>query len=110
MEGHPEVVTSGGGVREFNESGTSKTLVKPAPHEALLLMSLRRAPICHPASIIRLDALREHSIQYDNNFHYAHDVKLWADLIRVGYIGNIDDIILNYRRHANQATQKHLIE
>ncbi|MBL4559904.1 MAG: glycosyltransferase [Labilibaculum sp.] len=65
------------------------------------------APFIHPTLFIRNSTLVRNSINYDESFKRAQDYKLALDLMKVGKLGNIPHILLQYRISINQVTNIH---
>lgn len=61
----------------------------------------------HPTVMIRRKAL-EAAGGYHNDFPGAEDIDLWLRLAEVGTLGNLPDVLLHYRIHANSiSSAKH---
>lgn len=105
LEDQPNISVCGGAVEEFDENGVIKVTRKPLQHVDLLFYSLRRSPLAHPAATIRKSVLIDNNLQYDPVYKFGQDVKLWSEIIQVGQLANIDDIVLYYRRSADQVTK-----
>ncbi len=62
-----------------------------------LLPSPITTPLCHPASFIRNRVLKENKIFYDENITSAQDYDFWRQLLLVGKLANIGEILFKYR-------------
>lgn len=59
---------------------------------------LERNLVSHPSAVIRTEAFRQ--VQgYREKFRTSQDYDLWLRLSRIGAIDNLDEVLLNYRRH-----------
>ena len=105
LEENPEISVCGGAIEEFDEQGVIKTIIKPTTHIDLLFYSLKSSPLAHPAATIRRSVLTKYQIQYDLNYKYGQDVKLWSEIIRIGKLANLKDVVLKYRRSENQVSK-----
>ncbi|MBU2870990.1 glycosyltransferase family 2 protein [Colwellia sp. E2M01] len=110
MEGFNKVSACGGSINEFNENGFIKKTSRPTKHQDLLFYSLHRAPISNPSSMIRRSILIENELSYDPIYKYGQDVKLWSEILKVGLLANIPDVILEYRKSLDQVSTKHRAE
>lgn len=64
--------------------------------------------LSHPTIIMRATSIQHRiSYLYEDSFFYVDDYRLWTQLIMDGLIfSNIPSILLKYRIHENQITQK----
>ncbi len=54
-------------------------------------------PLCHPASFIKNITLQEYHISYDETISSAQDYDFWRQLLKVGKLANINEVLLQYR-------------
>jgi glycosyltransferase involved in cell wall biosynthesis len=103
MDAHPEVGVSSGHLETF---GTETEVWKlPTEDEDLRAMMLFNVPIAQGASIIRKSVLTEHSIEYDERGpNVGEDWLLWFKLAHETKLGNIDKILIKYRRGEQNIT------
>lgn len=106
LDAHPSVVAVGGQVRNINEHGTALSRgrfpVEPLACRAYLAFG---APHCHPAVMMRRDALQQVG-GYRRMFEPAEDLDLWLRLSTVGELANLDVEVLQYRRHSSTVTAR----
>jgi glycosyltransferase involved in cell wall biosynthesis len=104
LDRHPEVVAVGGQIEiidaENRSLGCRVFPVRPADCRAYLQ---RGAPFCHPAVMMRGDALSLVG-GYRVAFEPAEDMDLWLRLANVGELANLDVNVLRYRVHATSMT------
>ena len=101
---HPEVVVAGSWVEWIDQEGDSLCEFQMAEgHEAIdrLLMEEGTNSICHPAAMIRADALRRVG-GYREEFAATacEDYDLWLRLAEVGRVANMPEVLLKYRFRA----------
>jgi glycosyltransferase involved in cell wall biosynthesis len=97
---HPEVVVAGSWVEWIDQEGDSlREFHVDEGHEAIdrLHMEEGTNSICHPAAMIRADAIRKvggYRVEYTEA---AEDYDLWLRLAEVGRVANMPEILLKYR-------------
>lgn len=100
LDHHPGAVCIGGAIELMSRSGS--TLVFPPPflgNETIQAEALAgRTPICHPAVMMRADALAAIG-GYDPDAFPAEDLDLFLRLGEVGTLDNVPEVILRYRVH-----------
>jgi glycosyltransferase involved in cell wall biosynthesis len=105
LDRHPEVIAVGGQIELIDVEGRSLGSrifpVTPADCRAYLK---RGAPFCHPAVLIRSDALAFVG-GYRTAFEPAEDMDLWLRLAKMGELANLDVNVLRYRVHAASMTR-----
>ena len=106
LDAHPDVVAVGGQVRIIDGSGKmhSRGLFPATPAACRAYLAFG-APFCHPAVMMRGDALRQVG-GYRRRFEPAEDFDLWLRLSAVGNLANLDEEILQYRMHPGTVTRR----
>lgn len=103
MEGNPQVICCGTGYREI--SGNLE-MHHPIKHEDIVLKIIDHCPMAHPTIMIRKDVLDTNNIRYDRTYEPAEDYKMWSDLVFFGQFANLDQVLLLYRVHQSQTSNK----
>ena len=104
MESHPAVGVCGSGFMIF---GNSERQVRyPLMHKEISVSMLFFNPICHPASIWRTCIIKKHGLQFDPEYLHAEEYKFWIDFGKYAEFANIDQVLLNYREHTLQVSNK----
>ncbi|MES2796051.1 MAG: glycosyltransferase [Bacteroidota bacterium] len=103
LEANPEVVLCG---TLFNAIGSELVIKLPEHYEDIKLGLLKGNCIAHPSVMIRNQVLDEFSIFYDVSKEPAEDFDLWVRLISFGKLYNLQEVLLNYRVHNTQVSQK----
>lgn len=87
---------------EFGQ-GLARTVRWPHQESALRAAMLFQNTICHPTLMARREVF-EH-FRYREEYRLAEDYDLFARASAKFRIANIPEVLLRYRRHAQQATQ-----
>jgi GT2 family glycosyltransferase len=100
LERHPNLVVVGSAVEQIDDRGrlleTAWYPVKPDTIRAVLKSG--RCCLCHPATMIRRDALLAAG-GYRTSVPLTEDFDLWLRLARLGDLHNLDRPLLRYRLH-----------
>jgi glycosyltransferase involved in cell wall biosynthesis len=95
----------------FEIFGKKNEIIKyPVSHEEIYLNFLLTCPIGHPTTIIRADILRKNKLYFDTAFKHSEDTNLWVRISKYGRLANIPEVLLKYRMHEEQITNKHAVE
>lgn len=103
MESHPDVVVCG---TNYQILGSKVTKLLPETHEDLKIELLENTCFGHPTVMIRKHILDEHHLCYDITKEPAEDYALWVSLLHFGKFHNLQDILMYYRVHDHQVSQK----
>lgn len=98
---HPECGVVGGWLRQT--SNGSLTRYPESDHDIRVDL-MREASIWHPAAMIRKSVLEANGIRYRGEFSPTEDYMLWMELARVTRFHNLQEPVLDYRRHATNTT------
>lgn len=108
MEEHPDVIACGGYMHAF---GMYSYLMKESLEYAdIATDAIYRCPMLNPTGFIRRSVLQSHNLRYSDGYSFAADFKLWADLIQVGKVVNIPEVLTLYRTYPEQTSLKYLSE
>lgn len=66
--------------------------------------------IAHPTAMLRRQLFVENNLFYDESMRFSEDYDLWTRAIRVTKLGNVQEILLRYRRHNESASIAHMDE
>lgn len=104
LDANPDVVAVGGQVRNIDEHGAPQARgrfpIEPRACRAYLAFG---APHCHPAVMLRRCAL-DRVGGYRRVFEPAEDLDLWLRLSTIGELANLEQEVLQYRRHSGAVT------
>ncbi len=62
-------------------------------------------PIAHPSVMMRASLFKTHNLTYDSFKEPAEDFNLWVDVLAIGKMENLEEALLLYRKHPQQATR-----
>lgn len=106
MEKNKDVGLLGTGIHIFGENNESTDRVFTTDSKQLKAELIFNSCIAHPTVMIRKDILIQNKMRYNSEFAGAEDYCLWWDISKVSNISTLPDILLNYRIHSSQITQK----
>lgn len=75
-------------------------------HEELKAKLFFKCCIAHPSVMFRKSDLEHSKLYYDNNFRTAQDYNLWSRAILKLNIANLNEVLLLYRTHNKQVTNR----
>lgn len=107
LEANPEIVLCG---TSYEIMGEEKRTLIPESHDAIKLALLQSNCIAHPSVIIRRKTLEEFSIIYDTTKEPAEDYALWVQLLGVGKLHNLQEVLLKYRMQNSSVSRKRFEE
>lgn len=104
MDLNPDVVVCG---TWFELMNTGQVIKHPTTDKALRVQMFINTPLAHPTVIIRKNILIENNLEYDNFYKNGEDYEFWYRLSKFGLLANLPEVLLRYRVHSNQITQKY---
>jgi glycosyltransferase involved in cell wall biosynthesis len=112
LKEHPNYVAIGSKTRLIDEDGDPLSLFSlDTTHKEIDLAHLQGigGAIAHPVAMFRKDKF--YSVgQYRAEFIYAEDLDLWLRMAEVGELGNLPDLLLDYRQHFHSVGHKYRVE
>lgn len=103
MNGNQDIIACGGCINQFGmETGI---LTPPLQYEELLIEMSIRSPMYNPTGFIRTQAIRNNKIRYSEGYSFSADYKSWSDLIKVGKVVNILEVLTFYRVYNSQTSR-----
>lgn len=108
LEKHPDVGICGGWIRTLGEV-PPRTLRYPCNPAAVHSELLFNCSLAHPTVMLRRSLLETRRLRYDSAYDSVEDYDLWTRCARHTQIGNVGEVVLEYRSHANQTsvTKRH---
>jgi glycosyltransferase involved in cell wall biosynthesis len=103
MESNPKAIVCGS---FYEVIGNKEIKGFPVLHKDLKVNLLSSTCFAHPSVMIRKSVLDAHNIQYDSSKEPAEDYALWVSLMPYGEYHNLDDVLLKYRVHEHQVSNK----
>jgi len=105
MESSPEIKACGTWFMSFGDGGNVEVKFPSDPSE-LVSSLVFFSPICNPTAMIRNSVFLQDGLSYDASFVVAEDYSFWVKVAKIGKMANLPEILLHYRRHAEQTTQQ----
>lgn len=108
MEMHPEIVLSGSWIRRIgvvHDVARYKTT-----SDELKSGLLFNGGMAHPTFIIRKSIVDKYAVRYNENLRYAQDYDFIYKMSQYGEVSNIPKVLLKYRIHDNQISNRKLNE
>jgi GT2 family glycosyltransferase len=102
LDEHSQYVAVHGQGEIIDERGTVIGMHYSRPFSLRIFASFNT--ICQPASLVRRSAW-ERVAGVDENLHFGMDYDLWWKLARIGKIGFVDEVVAQYREHAETKTR-----
>lgn len=111
MLNNPDIVAAGTGYMLVDErSNKIRKFLPEVSNEVLQVQALRAStPICHPTAIFRKREFLSVG-GYREEAMLAEDLDLWLRIGEQGNIGNVSDVLLNYRQHSNSLSESKQIK
>lgn len=102
MDNHPEISVLGTAHRVL---GTEIEVHHPKFDEEIKLQMFRKSAHTHPTIMIRQLDLLNHNLFYKEEYRFAEDYGLWAEVAGKGLqLANLEEVLLDYRHHDGQIT------
>lgn len=105
LELHNNIGVLGTGIEIFGNQIKSENKVFSTNPEELKVDLIFASCIAHPTVMIRKVLIERYNIRYDE-LPGIEDYALWWKLSKITQISTLPDILLRYRVHKNQITQK----
>jgi glycosyltransferase involved in cell wall biosynthesis len=103
LDSHPDTGLCGSWVSII---GADEAYRYPLTHEEIKLALLGYNPVAHPSVMLRSSVLNHPRIRFDHNFPGAEDYELWTRAVFATRFANLPEMLLRYRKHDKQVTQK----
>jgi len=104
MDEHPGCAVLGGGIELFFAKRGQRIFSKTT--EILKVDLLFGCCFAHPAVMLRAKYFCRNGFRYDTHFNKMEDYDLWDRVSQQYDIAALPDVLLRYRIHPNQVTQK----
>ncbi|WP_455137102.1 glycosyltransferase family 2 protein [Thermophilibacter sp.] len=108
MDQNPSLVACGAYARVL---GGKRVLPgKHASRNAWLASMFFSNEMIHPTMCLRADVVKQGRVRYDESILYSQDYMMWVNLMEHGDVGIAPDVVLEYRVHEGQITNKKNVE
>jgi glycosyltransferase involved in cell wall biosynthesis len=106
METHPDIVACGAAMQEFGTS--SKKWLTINEYDQIILESISRRSamyLCNPTLFIRKESIDAYELRYKPGYYFHADIKFWQDIIKIGKVANLPEILVWYRTSIGQTSK-----
>ncbi|MCL7999184.1 glycosyltransferase [Brucella sp. 21LCYQ03] len=104
LDEHPEIGVCGTLFNEFGDGEALHNHMENVRYSDLLMGCY----IGHPTAMFRRELFAKHQLFYNEHMRFSEDYDLWSRAIRVTGVANLPEILLQYRRHGNNASVAHM--
>jgi len=103
LDAHPDFALCGAWIRKF---GSGRKKVCRYHTDPLLLGCglLFDSVLAHPAVMLRRKLFVDNGLCYDPAYRHAEDYELWARAAQRFLLGNVPEVLLDYRVHPSQVS------
>ncbi|MBL4658797.1 MAG: glycosyltransferase [Alcanivoracaceae bacterium] len=106
LEAHPSIVLLGGHAEMIDEHGVPfMPMTPPLSHQAIINRIFIGSCFIHPSVMFRTDVVRELG-GYRHDALHAEDYDLWLRIIQNHQVANLSAILIQYRIHPDQVSQR----
>jgi len=106
LETNPDYIIVGSHVQIIGND----VLYYPTSNASVKTRLLIATPFAHPAVMMRANVLSSNNLLYLETYKHAEDYGFWVELSRFGKMANLDEVLLDYRRHGTQYSIEYKIE
>jgi len=110
LDYHKDIIAVGGHCRFIDEKGNDlgkqwNIFTNPKYINAHIIFS---NPIPNSAGMIRNEILQKYNIRYQDGMYGTEDYRFWAECSMYGFLGNIDEVMLYWRKTNAGVTNREL--
>ncbi len=109
LESHPDIGVCGAWISKFG-SGKRKVCHYHGDPELLRAGLLFDSVLAHPAVMLRRKLFIDQRLSYDLGFKHAEDYDLWVRSSHCMKLGNLQEVLLDYRMHPAQVSAAHNLQ
>ncbi|HEX3386578.1 MAG TPA: glycosyltransferase family A protein [Mucilaginibacter sp.] len=85
---------------------SNTVLQLPVDHEEIKIALLDYCALGHPTVMIRKNFIEDNKLNYRPEFRPAEDYELWTRIAPIGKMANIPEVLLFYRTHEQQVSNR----
>jgi len=104
MEANQKIGLCGSFVKVID---SDEIITAPEDHEEIKVWSLCNIMFRHPSVFIRIEFLKKYKLKYNESYRYAGDYDFLVRATHLFPVTNIQEVLLEYRRHADQISTAH---
>jgi glycosyltransferase involved in cell wall biosynthesis len=102
----PAAAVVGSAVLELESGRVGKLHAMPVGATEVRWAALFSSPFFHPTVLVERAVLERHALRYDTSFEESEDYELWSRLLDVADGDNVQDPLVLYRVHPEQASHR----
>lgn len=107
LRARPELALVGSAVLELDAAGRlGRAHTMPSGSRAVRWHAHFGSPFLHPTVLFDRALLERHGLRYDERFAESEDFDLWSRLLDVADGDNVEEPLVLYRVHSEQATMR----
>ncbi|WP_298648579.1 glycosyltransferase family 2 protein [uncultured Proteiniphilum sp.] len=110
METHTDIVACGAWMQEFGVSSNKWLAVNEYDQIILEFIDRKAIYMCNPTLFIRKESIDTHNLHYKEGYYFHADIKFWLDIIKIGKVANIPEILVWYRTSKTQTSKQTRLE
>jgi len=109
MDTHPEIGVCGTWFRRFG--GPDPVVDRPPTDpDKIRCGHFFNSRLGHPTVMMRTHVFRQHALYFDKSYPHAEDFELWVRTLAFFDIANIGEVLLLYRVHGGQVSERFTAE
>jgi glycosyltransferase involved in cell wall biosynthesis len=102
---HPDVALVGSWFEKL-QGRHSRVVKTPVDHAAIRFFLIFDNTFLHSSIMIRRSLLEQFNLRFDPAFPYAEDYELWVRISRYARVANIPEVLVQYRDHADNTSNR----
>ena len=106
LEKNPDIVAVSSYYIKFDGKKEKKVSLPVTEPKEIQIFLLFFNPIANPASMVRMDTIRNYNMSYNPEYFVSQDYDFWARLSTIGKLGIIPEYLLKYRIGHENITKK----
>lgn len=111
LENHSNVGCVGSAYEVVDKNGASKGIIRRPKNDSMIKPWLLSNPyVYQPTIMFRIDLIKKHNLLYNESFKYAGDYDFVVRLAKVSGLGNVSEVLVNYRNHSGQISTSKKME
>lgn len=110
METHADIVACGAQMQEFGISSNRWLPVSEYDQIILEFINRKSTYFCNPTLFIRKEIIDTYNLRYKPGYYFHSDIKFWLDIIKIGKVVNIPEILVWYRTSNKQTSRVNRLE
>lgn len=91
----------------FHIFGGGIDRIEEKPICANLADMVQTSPVGHPTAMFRKSVFNKYGLRYDPKYKHAEDYELWQRVIKYTRIGNLQEVLLDYRWSGDNISARH---